>query len=207
VLPISHDEVVHGKGALLVKMPGDRWQQLANVRAYLAYMWAHPGKQLLFMGSELGEDQEWSEARSLHWWLEHTPWHSELQQLVRDLNRTYRDTEALWSQDSVPAGFEWIDANDNGRNLFSFLRRGTDGQLLVCVSNFASIPYEDYRVGLPKGGRWIEVLNTDSEGYAGSGVTNPHGLVAEEIEWNGRPLSAGLRIPPLGSVWLRPEQD
>jgi 1,4-alpha-glucan branching enzyme len=207
VLPISHDEVVHGKGHLLAKMPGDRWQQLANTRAYLGFMWAHPGKQLLFMGCELGEDQEWSEARSLHWWLEHTPWHTGLQHVVRDLNRTYKDTPALWTQDSVPAGFEWIDANDNGRNLFSFVRRGNDGQMLVCVSNFAALPYEDYRMGLPQGGRWVEVLNTDAEGYAGSGVTNPNGLVAEEIEWNGRPFSTAIRIPPLGTVWLRPEGE
>ncbi|HET9655124.1 MAG TPA: 1,4-alpha-glucan branching protein GlgB [Kineosporiaceae bacterium] len=207
VLPISHDEVVHGKGSLLRKMPGDRWQQLANQRAYLAFMWAHPGKQLLFMGAELGMEAEWAESRSLDWWLEETPWHAGLQQLVRDLNRIYHAHPQLWSLDSDPAGFEWIDANDAPHNTFSFIRKDPDGRPLVCIVNFAGTPDEDYRVGLPRAGRWLEILNTDAEGYGGSGVGNLGALVAEDTPWHGRQASASLRVPPLGAVWLVPEDD
>jgi 1,4-alpha-glucan branching enzyme len=205
VLPISHDEVVHGKGSLLRKMPGDRWQQLANVRAYLAFMWAHPGKQLLFMGSEIGQEAEWNEARSLDWWLEETPWHAGLQQLVRDLNRVYKETPPLWTRDFEPAGFEWIDANDSQHNTFSFMRWDRDGNPLVCIANFSGIPDEGYRVGLPFAGRWVEVLNTDAETYGGSGVGNLGAVAAEDYSWHGRPASAVLRVPPLGAVWFKPE--
>jgi len=204
VLPISHDEVVHGKGSLLRKMPGDRWQQLATVRAYLAFMWSHPGKQLLFMGCELGQEAEWAESRSLDWWLEDTPWHAGLQQLVRDLNRTYRDHSALWALDGDPAGFEWIDANDSQHNTFSFVRRDGTGGELVCVANFAGVPHEGYRIGLPRAGRWLEVLNTDAETYGGSGVGNMGAIAAEEVPWHGMPASVALRVPPLGAVWLTP---
>jgi 1,4-alpha-glucan branching enzyme len=206
VLPISHDEVVHGKGSLLGKMPGDRWQQLANVRCYLAFMWAHPGKQLLFMGSELGQDAEWSENRSLDWSLEDTPWHAGLQQLVRDLNRVYKETPALWAQDFDHTGFEWIDANDSAHNTFSFIRYDAQRRPLVCVANFSGVPDENYRVGLPFGGRWVEVLNTDAEGYGGSGVGNLGAVEAEDLSWHGRPTSAVMRIPPLGAVWFVPEE-
>jgi 1,4-alpha-glucan branching enzyme len=205
-LPISHDEVVHGKGSVLRKMPGDRWQQLANVRAYLAFMWAHPGKQLLFMGTELGQEAEWSDARSLDWWLEETPWHAGLQQLVRDLNRTYRERPALWEVDFTPEGFEWIDANDSAHNTFSFLRFSRDrSQVLVCIANFSGVPDENYRVGLPMAGSWREVLNTDAEDYSGSGVGNLGEVHAEDVPWHGRPASAVLRVPPLGAVYLVPQ--
>jgi 1,4-alpha-glucan branching enzyme len=206
VLPISHDEVVHGKGSLLRKMPGDRWQQLANVRAYLAFMWAHPGKQLLFMGAELGQEAEWSESSSLDWWLEETPWHAGMQQLVRDLNRLYTEHPQLWTQDSEPSGFEWIDANDAPHNTFSFLRFDRDGTPLACVVNFSGVPNENYRIGLPRGGRWRELLNTDAQVYGGSGVGNLGEVLAEDLVWHGRPASAGLRVPPLGAVWLVPDQ-
>ena len=203
VLPISHDEVVHGKGSLLRKMPGDRWQQLANVRAYLAFMWAHPGKQLIFMGIELGQEAEWSESRSLDWWLEETPWHAGLQQLVRDLNRNYKALPALWEIDFGTEGFEWIDANDSAHNTFSFIRwDAARTQPVVCITNFSGVPDEMYRVGLPYTGRWREVLNTDAGEYSGSGVGNLGSVVAEEIPWHGRPASAELRVPPLGAVWL-----
>ncbi|HEX7444419.1 MAG TPA: 1,4-alpha-glucan branching protein GlgB, partial [Acidimicrobiales bacterium] len=206
VLPISHDEVVHGKGSLLRKMPGDRWQQLANVRAYLAFMWAHPGKQLLFMGSEIGMDSEWAESRSLDWWLEETPWHAGLQQLVRDLNRVYRQTPSLWARDFDPIGFEWIDANDSTHNTFSFIRWDGQRHPMVCVANFSGIPDENYRIGLPFGGRWVELLNTDAELYGGSGVGNLGAVQADDdISWHGRPASAVMRIPPLGAVWFAPE--
>jgi 1,4-alpha-glucan branching enzyme len=202
ILPISHDEVVHGKGSLLRKMPGDRWQQLANVRALLAYMWAHPGKQLLFMGCEFGQESEWSEGRSLDWWLLDNPDHRGLQQLVRDLNRIYRATPALWSQDSNWRGFQWIDANDASNNTFSFLRWGSDGSMLACITNFSAVPHENYRVGLPCAGTWREVLNTDAELYSGSGVGNLGAVEAVEESWHGQPASVTLRVPPLGTVWL-----
>ena len=205
-LPISHDEVVHGKGSLLRKMPGDRWQQLANVRAYLAFMWAHPGKQLVFMGIELGQEAEWSESRSLDWWLQETPWHAGLQQLVRDLNRTYLAHPALYEVDFAPEGFEWIDANDSSHNTFSFMRWDADRtEPLVCIANFSGVPDENYRVGLPYGGRWREVLNTDAGEYSGSGVGNLGLVQATDVAWHGRPASAELRVPPLGAVWLVPE--
>jgi hypothetical protein len=170
-------------------------------------MWAHPGKQLLFMGAELGQEAEWAESRNLDWWLEETPWHAGLQQLVRDLNALYRAHPQLWSLDSEPAGFEWIDANDAPHNTFSFIRKDAAGQPLVCVANFAGIPDEDYRIGLPQAGRWREILNTDAEGYGGSGVGNLGGVQAEELPWHGRPASVVLRVPPLGAVWLVPEDD
>ncbi len=203
VLPISHDEVVHGKGSLLRKMPGDRWQQLANVRALLAFMWAHPGKQLLFMGSEFGQESEWAEGRSLDWWLLDNADNRGVQQLVRDLNATYRSTKALWSQDNDPAGFSWIDANDMANNVFSFLRYGTEGSIIACVANFAGIPHEDYRLGVPKAGRWDEVVNTDADIYTGSGVGNLGGVTATDESWHGQPASVALRVPPLGTLWLK----
>src|SRR3954453_7962520 len=207
ILPVSHDEVVHGKGSLLRKMPGDRWQQLANLRALLAYMWPHPGKQLLFMGSEIAQEAEWAESRSLDWWLEQTPGHSGLQQLVRDLNRLYAAHPQLWELASDPAGFEWIDANDSTHNTFSYLRKDKSGHPLAIVVNFAAVPQDNYRIGLPHSGRWREVLNTDAELYGGSGVGNLGAVVAEDVPWHGRPASAELRVPPLGSVWLVPEED
>ncbi len=202
LLPISHDEVVHGKGSLLRKMPGDRWQQLAGVRAYLAFMWAHPGKQLLFMGSEFAQESEWSESRSLDWWLMDLPDHRGVALLVKDLNAIYTSTPALWTLDTDPAGFAWIDANDATGNVFSFLRFGSDGSALACVTNFAGTPHEDYHLGLPWEGEWAEVLNTDAEAYAGSGVGNLGAVTAGSQSWHGQPASTSLRVPPLGSVWL-----
>ncbi|MGY1803493.1 1,4-alpha-glucan branching protein GlgB [Blastococcus sp. SYSU D00922] len=214
VLPISHDEVVYGKGSMLRKMPGDRWQQLANLRAYLAYMWAHPGKQLLFMGSEFAQDSEWAESRSLDWWHLDDPAHRGILQLVTDLNGRYKELDALWSQDVDPAGFQWIDANDASGNVLSFLRYGKPakegaeasdpaaGSALACVVNFSGSPHHGYRIGLPRGGYWREVLNTDAEGYGGSGVGNLGGVEAEETPWHGQPYSATVAAPPLGTVWL-----
>jgi 1,4-alpha-glucan branching enzyme len=203
VLPISHDEVVHGKGSLLGKMPGDRWQQLANLRAFLAYMWAHPGKQLLFMGSEFGQESEWSESRSLDWWLLDNPDHSGVSRLVRDLNGVYRDTPAMWTRDTDPAGFAWIDANDSAGNVFSFVRSGPDDSLLACVANFSGGPHDSHRLGLPRAGEWSEVLNTDAQVYSGSGVGNYGAVHTEPISHHGLPQSALMRVPPLGTLWLR----
>jgi 1,4-alpha-glucan branching enzyme len=203
VLPISHDEVVHGKGSLLRKMPGDRWRQLANLRAFLGYMWAHPGKQLLFMGSEFGQESEWSEDRGLDWWLLEHVEHAGVQQLVRDLNAVYRDCPAIWATDQSPEGFSWIDANDATGNVFSFLRTGEDGTILACISNFSPVPRAGYQLGLPEPGRWLEVLNTDAEAYFGSGVGNLGEVEAVDKSWHGRPASTSLQLPPLGTVWLR----
>ncbi|WP_406298511.1 1,4-alpha-glucan branching protein GlgB [Embleya sp. NBC_00888] len=205
ILPISHDEVVHGKRSLVDKMPGDRWQQMANVRAYLAFMWAHPGKQLLFMGSEFGHGAEWSEARGLDWWLLDHAEHQGVQRLVRDLNTVYRGRSALWTQDTRPEGFSWIDGGDAASNVLSFIRIGAAGEQLVCVCNFSPVVREGFRVGLPHVGRWREVLNTDAGGYGGANVGNQGEITAEEAEWQGRPASATMTLPPLATVWFVPE--
>jgi 1,4-alpha-glucan branching enzyme len=209
VLPISHDEVVHGKGSLWERMPGDAWNKAAGVRALLAYMWAHPGKQLLFMGSEFGQAQEWSEERSLDWELLGNPLHGGIKSLVGDLNRVYKDSPALYTRDNTPEGFSWIDANDASGNVLSFLRHGVDADgnptVVACIANFSGGPREDYRVGLPFAGRWREVLNTDAEIYGGSGVGNFGAVEAEPQVWHGRPASAALRLPPSGVLWLAPE--
>jgi 1,4-alpha-glucan branching enzyme len=204
VLPISHDEVVHGKRSLLSKMPGDLWQRLANVRALLAFMWAHPGKQLLFMGCELGDDEEWNEERGLNWSLPSDPQRSGLQRMVRDLNAIYRGAPELWSQDTTPAGFRWIVSDDAANNTLAFIRLAPDGSPLVCVVNFAAVPHENYRIGLPRAGAWTEVLNTDAADYGGSGVGNLGAVHTEDVHWHGMPASARLRVPPLGALWLRP---
>jgi len=206
VLPLSHDEVVHGKGSLLRKMPGDRWQQLANLRALYAYQWAHPGKKLLFMGGELAQEAEWSHDSSLEWHLLERPEHAGVQALLRDLNALYRSEPALYELDHDPHGFRWLDANDVQRNIVAFARFPEDGRRpLVCVANLSPVPREDYRVGLPHGGRWREALNTDSELYGGSNVGNLGGVDAEDAPWQGQPVSAAMTLPPLGVVWLVPE--
>jgi 1,4-alpha-glucan branching enzyme len=204
VLPISHDEVVHGKGSLLGKMPGDAWRRLANLRAYLAYMWAHPGKQLLFMGCELAQEAEWSEERSIDWEGLGDPAKRGVQELVRDLNRAYRERPALWQRDSEPSGFSWIDANDTDDNALSFIRWGADGRPLVCLSNFSPVVRYDYRVGLPHTGAWREVLNTDAGVYGGSNVGNLGLVESELIAWDSQPASAQVTMPPLATVWFEP---
>ena len=212
VLPLSHDEVVHGKGSLIRKMPGDRWQQLANLRAYLGFMWAHPGKQLLFMGCELGQEAEWAESRELDWWLLEHPEHRGVQSVVRDLNTAYRASPAFWAHDISPEGFAWIDANDAHRNVFAFLRRAPGSPDVVCVANFASIPHENYRLGLPATGEWHEVLNTDAEIYGGSGVGNLGAITAVASDPatseapGGSPAYADIVMPPLATVWFRREE-
>ncbi len=204
VLPISHDEVVHGKRSLAAKMPGDAWQRMANVRALLAFMWAFPGKQLLFMGCELADEQEWSEQRGMDWGLRHDPAHEGVVRLVGDLNAAYRDHPALWQRDTTPDGFGWIVGDDAANNTFAFWRAGDGGAPLVCVVNFAAVPHEGYRLGLPAAGAWREVVNTDAEPYGGSGVGNLGRVVAGADGWHGQPASATLRVPPLGALWLTP---
>jgi 1,4-alpha-glucan branching enzyme len=203
VLPISHDEVVHGKGSLLSKMPGDHWQKLANMRAYLAFMWTHPGKKLLFMGQEFAQPSEWSESRDLDWWLlDHHP-HRGMQQLVSDMNKLYVENPSLWELDHDHAGFQWIDGGNADQNILSFLRFDAAGNPIAVIVNFAGHPYHNFRIGLPKPGFWKEIMNTDAESYGGSGVGNFGGVQTQEHQSHGRPYSAEITVPPLGSVWLK----
>ena len=206
VLPLSHDEVVHGKGSLYSKMAGDRWQKLANLRSLYAYMWAHPGKKLLFMGGELAQEAEWSHERSLDWHLLEDAGNAGVQSLVRDLNRVLRSEPALYERDFDPAGFWWLEANDATANVVAFARASSDGsRVLVCAANLAPVPRPDYRLGLPRAGRWREVMNTDSSFYGGTDTGNLGGIEAEPVGWHEQPFSAEVTLPPLGVVWLVPE--
>ena len=204
ILPLSHDEVVHGKGSLIAKMPGDRWQALANLRSLFAYMWAHPGKQLLFMGAEFAQSREWSHDHSLDWHLLDYDEHQGVQRLVADLNHVYRGTPALWEVDFSDAGFRWIDANDADNNAVSFFRTNEEGdQHLVCACNFSPVPRRNYRLGLPAAGEYHEVLNTDADIYGGGNIGNLGAVVAEERPWHGLDYSCILTLPPLAAIWLR----
>jgi len=206
ILPLSHDEVVHGKKSLLGKMPGDRWQKFANLRSLYTYMWAHPGKKLLFMGGELAEWDEWNHDGSLHWNLLELAEHQGVQSLVRDLNRVYRSEPALYEVDFDPSGFRWLEANDAANNVLAFARLDTVGERpVVCVMNMSPVPRYEYRVGMPMCCRWKELLNSDSAYYGGSGVGNLGGVDAEPIPWHDQPFSGLLTLPPLGAVWLVPE--
>ncbi|MCX4917148.1 1,4-alpha-glucan branching enzyme [Streptomyces sp. NBC_00687] len=210
VLPISHDEVVHGKRSLVSKMPGDWWQQRATLRAYLAFMWAHPGKQLLFMGQEFAQGAEWSEVHGPDWWLLDPAYgaeadHRGVRDLVRDLNTVYRDDPALWERDTDPSGFAWVTGDSADDNVFAFLRHAADGTPLLAVSHFSPAVRHNYRLGVPEDiPAWHEVLNTDTLRYGGSDVTNPHPVKPEPTAWHGRPASIQLTLPPLSTVWLRP---
>src|SRR5690554_6618014 len=206
ISPISHDEVVHGKGSLLGKMPGDQWQKLANMRAYLAFMWGHPGKQLLFMGQEFGQPSEWSEQRGLDWWILDQPVHQGLHRLVGQLNRVYCAESALWSLDSDPSGFTWLVRGDATNNVIAFLRWSTDGTPIAVLINFSGIAVGPYRVGLPFTGEWDEVINTDATEYGGSGVGNLGVVTATEHPSHGMPASVELTLPPLAALWLKPRQ-
>ncbi|AJM77577.1 1,4-alpha-glucan branching protein GlgB [Rathayibacter toxicus] len=204
ILPISHDEVVHGKGPLIRKMPGDHWQQLANVRAYLAFMWAHPGKQLLFMGQEFGQYSEWDHDRGLDWWILDQPGHRGLWNLVGELNHIYRRTPALWELDHDQSGMEWIDGGAAAANVISFLRADRQGRPLAVIANFSGTAVHGYRVSLPHSGRWKELINTDAEKYGGSGVGNLGTVQAQSQPWAGRPASAEVSVPALGVLYLKP---
>ncbi|MGH2807794.1 MAG: 1,4-alpha-glucan branching protein GlgB [Actinomycetota bacterium] len=203
-LPLSHDEVVHGKGSLIGKMPGDEWQKFANLRSLYAYMWAHPGKQLIFMGGEIAQYREWDHDTSLDWHLfDHHP-HRGVQSLIRDLNRVYNETPALWELDSSPEGFQWIDANDADNNVLSFFRTNpARDEFLVCIANLSPVPRTGFRVGLPKAANFYEVVNTDADSYGGTNVGNLGSVEAEKVPWHGLDHSALLTLPPLGVVWLR----
>jgi 1,4-alpha-glucan branching enzyme len=203
MLPLSHDEVVHGKASLLHKMPGDDWQQRANLRLLFAFQYTYPGSKLLFMGGEFGQRREWSESRELDWELLQYPEHAGIRTLVRDLNGLYRRERSLHRRDYQRDGFEWIDCHDIPQSVVSFLRRDGD-DVTVVVINFTPVPRYGYRIGLPQGGHWVEVLNSDSEYYGGSNVGNPLGLDASADSWMGRPFSVDLTLPPLAAIVLRP---
>jgi 1,4-alpha-glucan branching enzyme len=206
VLPLSHDEVVHGKRSLLHKMPGDMWQQFANLRLYYGYLFGHPGKKLLFMGGEFAQRAEWYHATSLEWHLLAYEPHQGIQRLVADLNRLYAAEPALHEVDFDWHGFEWIDCNDTDSSVLSFLRRAKDPEnFLVVVTNFTPVVREAYRVGVPAPGFYREVLNTDAGVYGGSNVGNRGGVQAEPVPWLGRPYSLNLRLPPLGALFFKPQ--
>ena len=203
VLPLSHDEVVYGKGSLLGKMPGDEWQQFAGLRALLAYQWSHPGKNLLFMGGEIGQSCEWNFNNSLNWHELQWPFHQGVQKLVADLNALYKSSRAFWSQDFTPDGFQWLTSDDSDHNTLSYIRIGDNGEEIVVVVNFSGQAWQDYQVALPKGGQWEEVLTTDDAKYCGSDIHNGTFTAAAE-EYHSRPYSARITVPALGAVFLKP---
>jgi 1,4-alpha-glucan branching enzyme len=206
VLPLSHDEVVHGKGSILSKMPGDDWRRFAGARAFYGFMWGHPGKKLLFMGQEFGQAREWDFAGELDWGLlDHAP-HQGLRAFLRDLNHLYRDHEALHARDCEPEGFEWVVVDDAENSVYAFLRFGADrARPVLIVSNFTPVPRTGYRIGLPRGGRWREILNSDAAAYGGSGLGNLGGVEAHDAGHAGFPACADILLPPLSTLFFEPE--
>ncbi|WP_430910236.1 1,4-alpha-glucan branching protein GlgB [Methylobacterium sp. sgz302541] len=201
ILPISHDEVVHGKGSLLDRMPGDRWQKFANLRAYFGFMWGHPGKKLLFMGCEFGQEREWNHNQSLDWHHLDDPLHKGAKDAVRDLNRLYAATPALHARDTEAAGFQWLVADDQDNSVIAWARKGREpGQVAVVVANFTPVPREGYRIGVPEGGFYREAFNSDAERYGGSNMGNHGGLHAEAVESHGQRHSIVLTLPPLATT-------
>jgi 1,4-alpha-glucan branching enzyme len=206
VLPLSHDEVVHGKGSLIGKMPGDEWQQFASLRLLLGYMWTHPGKKLLFMGGEFGQRREWQHEESLEWHVLSFPLHAGVQRWVRDLNALYRATPALYELDFSEAGFQWVDCDDGDNSVISFLRlAGSAAPPLLVACNFTPVPRENYLLGVPRGGRWRELLNSDAADYGGSGQGNFGAVQALAAGAHGRPHSLSVRLPPLSVVVFTPD--
>jgi 1,4-alpha-glucan branching enzyme len=204
MLPLSHDEVVHGKGSLLAKMPGDAWQKFANLRVLYAYLWSHPGKKLLFQGGEFGQGQEWNAGQSLDWHLSGIHWHDGIRRFVRDVNRVYAGEPALHQVDFEWQGFEWIDFRDWEQSLIAFVRKSRrEGEEVICCLNFTPVPRQDYRIGVPGPGFYEEVLNSDAHIYGGSGVGNPDGKTAQAVPCHGRNWSISLTLPPLGALLLR----
>ncbi|MEK7322983.1 MAG: alpha amylase C-terminal domain-containing protein, partial [Pseudomonadota bacterium] len=199
ILPFSHDEVVHGKGSLLNRMPGDEWQRFANLRLLYVYMYTYPGKKLLFMGCEFGQGREWNFDAELDWYVLKYPFHQGAQRLVSDLNQLYRTQPALHIDDFEPRGFDWIDCHDATQSVLSYLRRGGD-QLAVVALNFTPVPRENYRLGVPAPGLYHEVLNSDSHLYAGSNLGNAGQVKAESVPWMGHPYSITINLPPLAAV-------
>ncbi|WP_082652643.1 1,4-alpha-glucan branching protein GlgB [Aureimonas sp. AU12] len=206
ILPLSHDEVVYGKGSILGKMPGDWWQKFANLRCYYGFMWTHPGKKLLFMGGEFGQAAEWNHDQSLDWHLLDHPEHKGVQRLVRDLNTLYRGVPALYENDCDPQGFEWVDTSNVDQSILAYLRKDKHGGAALVVCNFTPNVHHGYRIGVPHGGFWEEALNTDAEIYAGSNVGNMGGVEADEIHANGRSFSLSVTLPPLATVVFTPRR-
>jgi 1,4-alpha-glucan branching enzyme len=207
ILPLSHDEVVHGKGSLLGRMPGDDWQRFANLRTLLGYQWAFPGKILLFMGDEFGQSAEWNANGELDWWLlEAGPYHAGLRRFVQDLNRLYHAEPALWRADYDLSGFYWIDCSDTENSVLSFMRQEADGRNpLAIILNLTPVPRYHYRLGLPCPGRWREALNSDAAIYGGSNVGNLGGVIAESHKWHNQQYSAEITLPPLGIIGFKPD--
>jgi len=203
VLPLSHDEVVHGKRSLLGRMPGDDWQRFANLRAYYGFMYAHPGKKLLFMGAEIAQEREWNHDQSLDWHLLDQPRHKGIQSLVRDLNRVYRETPALHELDFSKEGFQWLDWQDCDSSVLCWLRCASDGSFVICISNFTPLVRAGYRLGVPQTGRYCELLNTDARKYGGSGVGMQVEIQAESVAAQGRQNSLQLDLPPLATLVLQ----
>jgi 1,4-alpha-glucan branching enzyme len=204
VLPLSHDEVVYGKGSLIGKMPGDAWQRFANLRAYLAFMWTYPGKKLLFMGGEFAQEREWNHDRELDWDLLDEPHHAGVQLLVRDLNRLYVELPALHRKDAAPEGFSWVVVGDRDASVFAYLRFGDEGEApVLAVCNFTPVPRLAYRVGVPHGGGWREVFNSDAAIYGGSNLGNGGWVQADHEPSNGFPASLLLILPPLATIVLQ----
>ena len=211
VLPLSHDEVVHGKGSILARMPGDDWQKFANIRLYYSFMYGHPGKKLLFMGGEFAQGREWNYSQSLDWHLLEYPLHAGVNRLVKDLNHLYKNNPALYQLDCEPQGFEWIDANDRDNCVISFVRRAKNpDDFVVVVCNFTPVVHQGYRIGVPASGIYREVFNSDRSEYGGSGVTNGDSVMADTegaytARAHGRPFSLVLTLPPLAAIVLKPE--
>ena len=208
VLPLSHDEVVHGKGSLITRMPGDDWQKFANLRALLGYQWLFPGKKLLFMGGEFGQRAEWNENAQLDWWLlEAGPFHCGLQQFVADLNLLYKTSPALWQSDFDHAGFSWIDCDDRESSVLSFLRQTADGKNHTAViMNLTPVKRDFYRIGLPCAGKWRERLNSDAEIYGGSNRGNYGGVTTENIPCHNQAQSATFCLPPMSVMVFQPDE-
>jgi 1,4-alpha-glucan branching enzyme len=206
LLPLSHDEVTHGKRSLLYKMPGDEWQRFANLRLLYTYMFTHPGKKLLFMGAELAQGEEWSATETLDWYVLDYPLHQGIRELVRSLNQLYVEESPLHALDFDGEGFEWIDCHDAQHSVLVYQRRGReDGEHVVIALNFTPVPREGYRVGVPGEGPYLELLSSDAEVYGGSGVGNGQGpLVTEPVHWMNRPQSVVVTLPPLGGIVLKP---
>jgi len=207
VLALSHDEVVYGKGSLIGKMPGDAWQQFANLRLLFGYMWGHPGKKLVFMGGEFGQRREWTHEGALEWWVLQYPEHAGVQRWVADLNKLYREEPALHQVDFDAAGFEWIDCHDAEKSVLSFLRRPRAGPPVLAVCNFTPVPRENYIIGVPQSGYWRELLNSDAMHYGGSGIGNLGGAEAAPAPAHGRFHSLSLTLPPLSAIFLKPEPN
>ena len=204
ILPLSHDEVVHGKGSLLQRMPGDPWQKFANLRAYFGFMWTHPGKKLLFMGGEFAQEREWNHDQSLDWHCLEDASHKNVQSLIRDLNRLYREIPALHQLDCDPSGFEWIDHDNSDQSILTYLRRNQDSSdLVLVVVNLTPSLYTNYQIGVPLGGQFEEVLNTDSEAYGGSNAGNYGGVTAHASGFGGYSHHLSITIPPLATTVFR----